>query len=268
MIGSVSKFKMLTWSNRIRKFYEDNLKCPIEGQIDLEFKTIVQILYFFGFIGGYGQPHRTKQRAVYGVLSCVLTALTVQLGMCGGFFEALSERDVAKSMMLGAGTVFVAPVIVLILTMLRKPSEITSQIIELNGLHLKYDVNSAMSVISKKCGIMLKAYAFVLTLLAAAYVIAKVSGHGLFVLVIPAIYDKLANGYAHFIWMLVNIVHSLCYGSLVLVSDLLPIFCMVRIAANMKLLGREVRKSADNFHFRVNEEALSECIDYHCKIIE
>lgn len=268
MIGFVSKLKMLTWPNRIRKFYEDNLKCPIEGQIDLEFKTIVQILYFFGFIGGYGQPNRTKPRAVYGVLSCVLTALTVQLGMCGGYFEAFSERNVAKSMLLGSGIVLLAPVIVLILTMLRKPLEITSQIIELNGLHSKYDVDFAMSVISKKCEVMLKAYAFLLTLFAVAYVIAKVSGHGLFVLVIPAIYDKLAYGYAYYFWMLVSIVHSFCYGSLVLVSDLLPIFCMIRIAANMKLLSREVRKSADNFHFRVNDEALSECIDYHCKIIE
>lgn len=94
---------------------------------------------------------------------------------------------------------------------------------------------------------MLQAYAITLTALA----IAKAFDHDIFVLMIPATHEKHAFGYVYNLLVLVSAFNCCFYCPMVLVCDLLPMFCMIRVAASLKLLRREIRKSVESDAFKV-----------------
>lgn len=265
------QLKKLTWlKEKFVKFYVDNLKCKIDGQVDDELGMLVQILYFFGFIGGFNQPKHTRKRAIYGVSTYIVVVLTFLLGITRTLIEALAEDNLGLSMVMGVTLVFIVPNAIQIFKTLRKPSSVTNLIAGLNNVHKRQDMKitcDEMEATSKNCAKIAKAYRIVLFIIATLNIIIKASGHGIFVLTFSAIYDVLARGYFYYFWMVVNAVHGYAYVTLILLFDLLPVFGMIRLALNLKLLGNEIRKSADSFDFKVNEKNLAACVKYHCDII-
>lgn len=261
----------LTWlKEKLVKFYVDNLKCKIDGQVDDEFGILVQILYFFGFIGGFNQPKHTRKRAIYGVFTYIVVVLTFLLGIARTLIEALTEDNLGLSMVMGVTLVFIVPNAIQIFKILREPSSITSLITGLNDVHKRQDMSfthDEMETTSKNCANIAKAYRIVLYIIATLNIIIKVSGHGIFVLTFSAIYDVLARGYFYYFWILFNALHGYAYVTLILLFDLLPVFGMIRLAMNVKLLSNEIRKSTDSFDFKVNERNLIACVKYHCDII-
>lgn len=85
---------------------------------------------------------------------------------------------------------------------------------------------------------------------------------------IPAIYDVLAVGYFWGILVLVNWVHGYFMVMSFIPVESLHLLCVVRIEMNLNYLARKLRGCTGFSEKTLNEEELTECVKYHCEILE
>lgn len=223
------------------KFYSKHLKCPNVRNIDLEFQQILQILYFFGWY----QPQPTKLRTAYGVFNLCFIPLSYFLG---AFCDAIAAHKAEKVFQTIINLAFVfniVPLLVGITVIALNPVNLTELIKSLHQLH-EFDDNEEMKAFSNKCCKLVKCYKFFL--LAAIFLcfIMPSLGFEFFVLFSPAIYDRLAVGLFYYPLLVLNSIHLTEIVFALIICDMLPILCIMRIVKNKQLLAYDFLHCTDD----------------------
>lgn len=255
--------KMTGFKEKLDKFFLTYLAYPNKDRFDEEFRDLLQISYFFGFF----QPKPSKKRMAYGAFMIVFVFVSSLLGTLRDSFLSLHEQDLGKTLVNVSIAIFTLSYIVQKCKFAFNGQKITSMIGKLSSMH-EYHDEDLLQKYRQKCLKILKLYKIFVLLSLTIPVVSKLFGANTFKLAVPAIYDELANGTLRYILLIVSVIHAYCYAFAVIPCDLLNIFCLIRLEANVEFLSNKLRQCTDSDDLKENERNLIACIKYHWIIIE
>jgi hypothetical protein len=261
MLKIVQKVEKLV--DKLKCFYRKHLKCPNTERFDTEFHAILQIFYWVGFY----QPSPTKSRIGYGVFMFAFLIVLHLMGSLNGATTTWQECNLKQALMNIMAFCFVAPLSTLVLSFATNKTKFVDMIRELNGMH-EYDHEESVDILRKNCLKMVKIYKAFAIALCTAITVAYFLELKTFRLIMPSIYDLLANGIFHEILLSVNLIHAYLLDILLVACDLLPILCYIRAEYNVKFLCHDLRHCTDSGLVRVNQRNIDACAKYHAAIIE
>jgi hypothetical protein len=246
---------------KVKKFYGKYLKYENRLRFDPEFKLMMEILYCFGWY----HPKPTKHRKAYGVFMFCFVLLSYFLGCISYTISGFKNDDLNTGFLSLCTSFITLAMMVLVATLALNPTQLTDHLEELKMQHEFYN-DDKIKGLSQKCCRLAKGYACLIMIFALVVCVVKASGFNMFKLIIPAIYDHLAIGFFYYPVMLINQVHSVLLGAVVVLCDILPIFCIARIEKNMQFLANEIRNSTNSDRLEENEYELKACKRYHQEI--
>ena len=243
----------------IRERRDKFFLCPNNEKIDEDFYKILQIFYAFGF---YQTPNSSKSRIYYGIISFVGLILTYNLLMT---FEAIkSARDGNFTNVLIASVLFLLsfPFVVQTVSFSMNQRKFVDMIKNLQSLH-EHGNEETIKNLQKKCLKMLKFYLYYLLISLFGVLVLKLAGISAFTLLLPVLYDRLADIFLYPFVLFINFFH--CIGNIFVttICDCFPIFCMKRLEANLNLLNYDLRHCTDSLDQKENEKNLIACVRYH-----
>jgi 7tm Odorant receptor len=245
---------------KLKCFYQKYLKCPNTHRLDKDFHAILQIFYWFGFY----QPSPTKTRTAYGVL---MFGFLIMTNLMGALNAALQEDDLNKALMNVMAFCFASALSTLVLSFMSNKTKFIDMIRELNGMH-EYDHEESVDILRKNCLKMFKIHRTFAIAMCSATIVSYFLGLKTFRLIMPSIYDSLANGLFYEILLTVNSIHVYLFTLLFVACDLLPILSIVRAEYNVKFLCHDLRHCTDSGLVRVSQRNIDACAKYHAAIIE
>jgi hypothetical protein len=246
---------------KVRKFYEKCLKYENRLRIDPEFKLIMQFLYFFGWY----HPKPTKHRKAYGVFMFCFVLLSYFLGSISYTISGFTNDDLTKGLLNLCGLFMSVPLMILIGKLALNPTQLTDHLEELKMQHEYYN-DDKIKELSQKCFKVAKGFACLIMISVLVVCVVEVLGFNIYKLIIPAIYDHLAIRVLYYPMMLINQVHLVLLGAVIVLCDMLPIFCIARIEKNMRFLANEIRNSTNSDRLEENLYELKACKRYHQEI--
>lgn len=246
-----------------KKLWVSYFEYPNEEKFDEEFKRLLEILYWVGF----HQPKTTRKRIAYGVVMFVFLILSILLGNIKDFIEDFRDEKMSAALIIVVILAHMSSMNVQMITIVLKKSSVHDLIKQLHNMH-EFEDEEAIAAVRLSSLRMIKTYK--LFLLTGASVLSglRMAGLGSFKLVLPTLYDVLADGFLFSLLMLVNIIHLWLYALLFLPADLLHILGMIRVEANTKFLCEKLEACTSGEDFEENEKNLIACVRYHLAIIE
>lgn len=238
------------------------LNCPNKNRFDPEFYGLLKILFSFGIY----QPKPTKKRIAFGVLMILFLFVTFLMGCIKNALVGLHEENFNKAFINGACFCFVFPVLVLVVSFMRNRIKFIRMLRDLHTIHSFYEEGS-MEVLSRKCLKIVKAYRAFMAILCFTLITFHALGLKVFRLIMPSIYDLLADGPFYYILVTVNSVHLLCLALVMTVCDLILILCIIRLKEKVKFLCHNLRNCTDSNLFHRNKRKLVRCVQYHATLI-
>lgn len=246
---------------RIKTAYSQYLKSLEDQKFDRDFNEIMKYYYFFGFF------NPIEKKKIFAALAFILVVVTYLIGSFKDIVMRKAEGDIPKTIISVFTLAFALSLTVQVLTVMLRFGRITSTIKALQLLHEDTD-EDFINVYRRKCFRLLRIYGGSLAATVLCAIPVKCIGYNVYFLLIPAAYDVLAHGDLFYFFMIISFIHTVGLVLLFAASDLLHIFCMVRVEANLKLLNDKIRHCADSKDLKENEKELSACIRYHNEIIK
>lgn len=232
---------------------------PNNEKFDQDFQQILQYFYFFGF---YHSERLTKHRATYGTLMFVFVVLSFIAGCFKDAVIGFTNSEFIRAMTTLVVGLFALSLPAQIVPLVLKRSDMISMLKMLHNLH-EVDEEHLMDVYKKKCFKIMKYYKALLLSEAAILSLLSLLPFYIFDLVIPVAYDTIPTEYFHSLFMIVNSLQAFCMAFLFVSSDLLHIFCMIRIEGNIRNLCYKLNNCTDNKDVQTNENELIACIKHH-----
>lgn len=232
-----------------------------QQKFDKDFHTIMKFFFFFGFY----RPIRLNK--LFASCAFIIMIVTYTLGSLKDVVKLSQIKDLPKTIISIFTFVFGLSLTVLNLTVMAKHGKITRMIKALQMLHEKDD-ESFIDNCRRNCFLMLRIYKACLTVTVCFAVLFKFAGYHSYFLVIPVLYDEFAHGDLYYFLLIVSFLQTVGLLFLFVSSDLIHVFCMLRLEANLKLLNWKLRRCTDSDDLRENEESLVACVRYHSAIIE
>jgi hypothetical protein len=259
--GSVKMEKFSEIVEKVKKFYEKYLKYENRLRFDPEFKLMMEILYFFGWY----HPEPTKHRKAYGVFMFSFVLLSFFFGCISYTISGIANDDLSTGLLTLCSSFIILSVMVLVATLALNQTKFTDHLEELKMQHEYYN-DDKIKELSQKCCKLAKGFACMMIIVILVGCVMKAMGSGMFRLLIPAIYDHLAIDVLYYPMMLINLVHFVLLLTVVVLCDMLPIFCVARIVTNMRFLAHEIRNSTNSDRHEENEYELKACQRYYQEI--
>jgi hypothetical protein len=248
----VWKRKMVKLVQKLKQLYNKYLKCPNRCQFDEEFYKLLQILYLLGFY----QPNPSKTGVV---LKIVMFAFMIITYLAGAIKDAVTG-NLNQALINVIAFCFVGAVAIQIISFACNQKKFIGIIKELHLLHKRAD-DESIEKLSKKCNSTVKVYKCFVTVIIVAIIVLHLVGLRVFRLFMPSIYDLLAFGSFYSILLTVNSIHAELLSITFVVTDLMPIICMLRIEQNMKFLLNDLRTCTST-------KEINRCAEYHAEIIK
>lgn len=236
---------------------------PNDEMFDEDFRQILQILFCFGFY----RPVPSTKRAIYGVVSFVLSFISYLLGLWKDVIESILEGDKQSIIICVAYFALGQSIVVQMVTFLTKKSQILSMITEVHSIH-KGEKDEPIVTYRNKSSKVVKFYKIYLTIVVTVVAVICLCGFKIFKLAMPALYDLFAEGSLYYPLLATNFIHLYLIVFCLIVSDMLHILFMIRAGANLKILSEKLRHCTDSDDTKENEKTLIDCIKYHRKISE
>jgi hypothetical protein len=250
---------MVKWVQKLKQLYNNNLKCPNRCQFDEEFYKLLQVLYSFGFY----QPKPSKTRVVLGIVMFMLMMITY---LAGATKDAVTG-NLNQTLINVTYFCFIGAVATQILSFACNQKKFIGMIKELHLLHKRAD-DESIENLSTKCGLIVQIYEWFVAVLVVAATVLQLGGLGVFRLIMPSIYDLFAFGLFYPILLTVNFIHVALLGLIFVVTDLMPVICMLRIEQNLKFLLNDLRTCTNTGLFRSSQREINRCAEYHAEIIK
>lgn len=247
----------------IKEFYSSYLECPSFSEFDEDFRQILQVFYYLGFL----KLSPSKARIAYGVFIFIFVVLTYGAGVFGEVVKAFNKGNLGGALISVIFFTETTSFSVQILTFAFKQSQVITMMKSLQSMHRKND-EKTMEICRKKCLTFVRVFKYFMLFSEFVLTILKLSGFELFVLVVPVTYESLAKGAIMYpLLLIINVIHfaglAIAFG----VSELIHVLCMIRAEANLDFLARDVRHCADSDDLQGNEQILIQCIKYHNNIV-
>ena len=249
--------------SRLLEKIKTAFKFPNEEKFDEDFRVILKVFHFFGL---YKWNHSRKSY-VLTVFLQFFVLFSYGSGTLKDLYVTFRQGDISKFIL----TVPVLTICIGISTqcfvVVFRKSKITDVIKKLQGIHDHQD-DFSMQTYRNLSGKLLRFHKILMALAALCLTIMTYSGFHNFKLILPAVYDFLADDQFYQLFLFINAVFFFLQSYLYFATEWLHVLCMIRIEANFKLLCEKIRKCAKSDDLKENEENLIKCIKYHCKILQ
>lgn len=247
---------MMKIIERVKVSFSDFLKDLKDQKFNRDFHTVLKYYYFFGFYWP------SSSRKILAAVMFTITVETYVLGCVKDFVTQQREGNIPKAINNLFLFAFAISLQIQVLNVMIKSSKITELIRNLQALREDDEDHD----LSNKGMQLIKIYKFFMLASLGFAALFKLGGYNSFHLLIPAVYDVLAHGVLFYFFLSINFVHAILLNHLYVTSDLLHIFCMMRIEANLKVLNIKLLHCADSEDLEENEKTLIACIQYHRNI--
>lgn len=246
---------------KCRKFFVEHLKCPNFELYDEEFHQVLQIFYLFGLY----QPIPSKQRTALGIVMFAFIS-TCCLGALRHAFIAIRYGSITKGFFNAAVFLNALTHQVQVFSFFWNQKYICQMFRGFHSMHER-DHYEIMSVYRSKYFWLVKYYKILLAASEVYLILLKISGDKNFILILPAIYDGMAEEFAYSFFLMVNIVHMSWLILHFIACDSLHILIMMRVEAHLEIFGKMLQNCTADEDPKKNEESLIACVKYHCRII-
>lgn len=245
----------------LKKFYSSNFKCPSFSDLDEDFRQIVRVFFYLGYL----KLTPSKVRVAYGVISFTFLFVIYEIGIVRIFANAIEDGKIDDALISGIVFSETTSFVVQVVTFAVKQVNILTLMKTLQSMN---DDESATKNCQKRCMKIIESFKVFLVFSLLSLIGLKIAGFNYFVLILPAYYDTFAEGNWYYALLMINILHLSALAVVFGVTELIHVLCMVRVEFNLDTLANDVRKSTEDEDLNNNEQSLIACIKHHCAIIE
>jgi 7tm Odorant receptor len=193
--------------------------------------------------------------------------VTYLMGVFNDAATSFQDGNMNQALINIMGFCIVVSAATLILSFMSNNTKFVDMIRELNGMH-EYDHEESVDILRKNCLKMFKIYRFFIIIVGSVAILLHLIGLKTFRLIIPSIYDLLANGLFYEILLTVNSIHVYLFALLFVACDLWPILSIIRAEYNVRFLCHDLRHCTNSGLVRLNQRNIDACAKYHAAIIE
>lgn len=241
------------------KFYKylvEKSKFPNENEFEDEFRMALNL---YRLTGLYRMDSSKKSYAI-NFIGFMLVVLNYQTGCLRDFIVLFLDGKYFDGLLSGVLMVMTTVGALQILMFMKRQTITVELIKNLQKLHDPAD-KIELQVHTNRIFRILKGYFKYLVLSAVALIILRSFGFSCSKLLYPMIFNTFAEGNLYVPLLILNYIHIFPLYSAFLACEFLHILCMVRIEANLRVLGTKLKTCTDI-------DVLNSCVKYHCEIIE
>lgn len=229
---------------------------PDASDFDEDYRKVLQIFHLTGFL-------RSESSKSSPFVSFLLLSLMMALGTAKNTICFIIDGNAFNASIYAALLSLFIVYTVQIVTFIMNQEDIKELIKALQKLH-EPENEIEVEKNRKFLSLILKVYISAMLTAIFAMNILKIFGSHFSKLIIPTIYDILADGNLY--WPLAIAAEFQTFGVAFssIACEIIHILCMVRIEANLNFLAVEIRKCTNDDE--KSEIALISCVRYHCRI--
>lgn len=249
--------------DKIGSFFKP-IFAKLQAKLDLPNKHEFERDFYQIMLGFYacGLTHKIPN---FKFFIYVFSALSFLLGMFKDSISAAMKGDLNFTLLFAAIFSLLMANTVQCYILFKKNSRIVDMMKTMQALHEREDDNEVEAY--RNLGItLINLYKIFFGFAFFFLTTMRLFGISACQFILPVIYDVFADDFG--ILLSIHIPHVAYAMVLFITIEMVHVICMIRVEANLKILGEKLKHCADADDLEANEQNLIACIKYHRAILE
>lgn len=247
---------------KVIKILKEFFVCP--KVFDSDFQNILRYLFALGFY----QRELTLARSIYGFIMIFFLLISYVLGCYKEVFNRIVVNNSTEIFTYSYYSAFVTLIVVQTFWFICNQKRFEN--ICHNFKKLDRLANGKLD--PKYRNISLKLFKFYINYARVILINYSIANYFLLHhshLIVPALYDRFAEGSLFYPFYFINFCQICLSGHGYACIEMLPVACIFRLEAHLDCLMKMIQNCTNhNNNFRMNEDALTECIKYHIQLLK